>query len=175
MGLPRTIRENAALIYRSAATRNLIRGRSIEGIAAAAIYAASRRCDIPRTLDEISSATNIPRKEIGRKYRYLARELELKLKPTTPHDYITRFANDLKLKGKTRTKALEILETASEKELTAGRGPTGVAAAALYIASVLCDERRTQKEVAEVSGVTEVTIRNRYKELSEKLNIEITL
>ncbi|HIP63507.1 MAG TPA: transcription initiation factor IIB, partial [Archaeoglobus profundus] len=72
-------------------------------------------------------------------------------------------------------KAIEIIKKAEEKELTSGRGPTGVAAAAIYIASILCGERRTQREVAEVAGVTEVTIRNRYKELAEKLGIDIIL
>ena len=64
---------------------------------------------------------------------------------------------------------------ATAKELTSGRGPTGVAAAAIYVASVLCNERKTQKEIAEVVGVTEVTIRNRYKELTEHLDIDVAL
>jgi transcription initiation factor TFIIB len=74
-----------------------------------------------------------------------------------------------------QSKAAEILKDAAKKELTSGRGPTGVAAAAIYISSILCNERRTQREVADVAGVTEVTIRNRYKELTEKLGIEVQL
>ena len=71
--------------------------------------------------------------------------------------------------------AIEILKDAADKELTSGRGPTGVAAASIYISSILCGERRTQREVADVAGVTEVTIRNRYKELAERLDIDIIL
>ncbi|MBU1862599.1 MAG: transcription initiation factor IIB, partial [Candidatus Omnitrophica bacterium] len=95
--------------------------------------------------------------------------------PTTPLDYISRFCSELKLSGDVQTKTIDIIQDASNKELSSGRGPTGMAAAALYIASVLCGERRTQREVAEVASVTEVTIRNRYKELAAKLDIDIIL
>jgi len=175
LGLPRTVRETAAMIYRKAALRNLIRGRSAEGITAASLYAACRQCNVPRTLDEISKAAHMSKKEIGRNYRFIARELKLKLLPTSPQDYISRFCSDLKLSSDVQAKTLEILKEAAKHELTSGRGPTGIAAAALYIATVLCGERRTQKNIAEVLGVTEVTIRNRYKELAEKLDIDIIL
>jgi len=130
---------------------------------------------VPRTLDEISNIAHKSRKEIGRTYRYVSRELGLKLLPTSPEDYISRFCSELKLSSDVQTKTLEILKEAVRRELTSGRGPTGIAAASLYIASVLCGERKTQREVAEVAGVTEVTIRNRYKELAEKLDIGIIL
>jgi transcription initiation factor TFIIB len=130
---------------------------------------------VPRTLDEIAEVSRVSRKEIGRTYRFISREMELNLSPTSPADYVPRFCSGLNLQGAVQIRAVEILRLAGEHELTSGRGPTGVAAAAIYIASILGGERRTQREVAEVSGVTEVTIRNRYKELSEKLEIEITL
>jgi len=175
MGLPRTVRETAAMIYRKAALKKLVRGRSIECVITAALYAACRQCHVPRTLDEISNIAHISRKEIGRTYRYVSRELGLKLLPTSPEDYISRFCSELKLSGDVRVKTMEILKEAAHRELTSGRGPTGMAAASLYIASILCGERRTQREVAEVAGVTEVTIRNRYKEIAEKLDIAIGL
>jgi transcription initiation factor TFIIB len=175
LGLPRTVRETAAVVYRKAVDKNLIRGRSIEGVAAAALYAACRQCSVPRTLDEIGEVSRVSRKEIGRTYRFISRELSLKLMPTSPIDYVPRFCSGLNLKGEVQARGVEILRQASEKELTSGRGPTGVAAAAIYIASILCGERRTQREVADVAGVTEVTIRNRYKELAEELDIEIIL
>jgi len=175
VGLPRNIRESSAMVYRDAVDKNLIRGRSIEGVAAAALYAACRQCSVPRTLDEIAEVSRVSRKEIGRTYRFISRELGLKLLPTSPLDYVPRFCSGLTLKGEVQSRTIEILRMASERELTSGRGPTGVAAAAIYIASLLGGERRTQREVAEVAGVTEVTIRNRYKELAEKLDIEIIL
>src|SRR5512137_2036403 len=175
LGLSRNVRETAAVVYRKAVDKNLIRGRSIEGVAAAALYAACRQCNVPRTLDEIAEVSRVSRKEIGRTYRFISRELGLKLLPTSPIDYIPRFCSGLNLKGEVQAKGIEILRQAAEKELTSGRGPTGVAAAAIYIASILCGDRRTQREVADVAGVTEVTIRNRYKELAEELDIEIIL
>jgi transcription initiation factor TFIIB len=175
LGLPRTVRETAAMIYRKAALRNLIRGRSIESVTAASLYAACRQCHVPRTLDEIAQMANMSRKEIGRNYRYVSRELGLKLLPTTPQDYISRFCSELKLSSDAQEKVMEILKEAANAELTSGRGPTGIAAASIYVASILCGERRTQREVSEVAGVTEVTIRNRYKELAERLNIDIIL
>ena len=175
MSLPRNVRETAAMIYRKAVLKNLIRGRSMEGVSAAALYAACRQCNVPRTLDEIAGSSRVSRKEIGRTYRFIARKLGLKLIPTTPQDYISRFCSELKLSGDVQAKTMEILKKTAYKELTSGRGPTGIAAASLYIASVLCGERRTQREIAEIAGVTEVTIRNRYKELAEKLDLEIIL
>jgi transcription initiation factor TFIIB len=175
MSLSRTLRETAAMIYRKAALKKLVRGRSIEGVAAAALYAACRQCHVPRTLDEISNVAHIPRKEIGRIYRYISRELGLKLLPISPEDYVSRFCSELKLSIDVQAKTLEILQEAAHKELASGRGPTGLAAASLYIASVLCGERRTQREVSDIAGVTEVTIRNRYKEIAEKLDIGIIL
>ena len=175
LGLPKSVREIASVIYRKSVEKNLVRGRSIEGVVAAALYAACRQAGVPRTLDEIAAYSRVDRKEVGRTYRFIAMELGLKLMPTSPADYIPRFCTALGLSGEVQKKAIEIIKKAEEKELTSGRGPTGVAAAAIYIASILSGERRTQREVAEVAGVTEVTIRNRYKELAEKLGIEIIL
>ena len=175
LGLPRNVRETAAMIYRKAVRRKLIRGRSIEGVSAAVLYAACRQCNVPRTLEEIGRVANMPKKEIGRNYRNISRKLDLKLLPTTPQDYISRFSSQLSLSNDVQAKTNEILKKAANEELTSGRGPTGLAAAALYMATILCGERRTQREVADVAGVTEVTIRNRYKELAEKLDINIIM
>jgi len=137
LGLPRNVRETAAVVYRDAVDKNLIRGRSIEGVAAAALYAACRQCSVPRTLDEIAEVSRVSRKEIGRTYRFISRELGLKLLPTSPIDYVPRFCSGLNLKGEVQSRAVEILRQAGERELTSGRGPTGVAAAAIYISSIL--------------------------------------
>ncbi len=175
LNIPKDVRETAAVIYRKAVRENMIRGRSIEGVVAASIYAACRMLNIPRTLEEIAAVTRIKKKDIGRTYRIMARTLKLNLFPSNPEDYVDRFCAKLNLSGEVKKKALEIIRQVEEKGLTSGRGPTGVAAAAIYIAAVLNNERRTQREVAEVSGVTEVTIRNRYKEISEKLGIKIEI
>ena len=175
LGLPRNVREIAAMLYRRAVEQRLIRGRSIEGVAAAALYAACRQSRIPRTLDEVAEVSRVGKKEIGRSYRFIARELRLSIPPTSPIDYVPRFISELKLLGEVQAQAIQILKMAANNGLTSGRGPTGVAAAAIYVASVLANSRRTQREVAAVARVTEVTVRNRYKELVEKLDLEVPL
>jgi transcription initiation factor TFIIB len=173
LSLPKNLRECAARIYRDAVKSHLIRGRSIEGVAAAALYAACRQMKIPRTLTEISDVARVGRKEIGRSYRFVAGRLNMSLQPTNPVEYISRFVAELNLSPKCQRKAIEIVQEAAKKGLTSGRGPTGVAAAAIYVASVMYKERRTQRDVARVAQVTEVTVRNRFKELIAKLNLEI--
>ena len=173
IGLHRQVREAAAMLYRRAVNQNLVRGRSVEGVAAAALYGACRSCEVPRTLNEITEASRASKKEVGRTYRYISRELKLNLQPASPVVYINRFCKELELPGHVENAAIRILNQAVEAELTSGRGPTGVAAAAIYIASVLYNMRKTQKQIAATVGVTEVTIRNRYKELAENLNITV--
>jgi transcription initiation factor TFIIB len=170
--LPRSVEEEAARIYTLAVQRGLVRGRSMESVVAGALYAACRRHEVPRTLDELSESSGIEKKEIGRTYRFVTRELGITILPSNPADYIARFASALKLTAETQSEAIEILEKAQKVELTSGRGPTGIAAAALYVSALLHGEKRTQREVADVAGVTEVTIRNRYKELLEELDLE---
>jgi transcription initiation factor TFIIB len=174
LGLKRSVREQASFIYRKAARNNLIRGRSIESVVAATIYTACRIHKIPRTLDEVAEVSKVSKKQIGKNYRFLCRELNIKLKPTSPADYIPRFASKLDVSGEVQSKAIEIIHLANDQELTSGKGPTGLAAAALYIASVLLGERKTQRDIAEISNVTEVTIRNRYKELSEQIDLGVS-
>lgn len=170
--LPSSVEEESARLYTHAVQRGLVRGRSMESVVAGTVYAACRRHEIPRTLDELSEASGIEKKEIGRTYRFITRELGIQILPSNPADYIPRFASALKLSAESQSKAVEILEKAQKVELTSGRGPTGIAAAALYVAALMHGEKRTQREVADVAGVTEVTIRNRYKELLEDLKLE---
>ncbi len=170
--LPKSVEEESARIYTMAVQRGLVRGRSMESVVAGALYAACRRHEVPRTLDELSEASGIDKKEIGRTYRFVTRELGIRILPSNPVDYIARFSSALNLSANTQSKAVEILERAQEEELTSGRGPTGIAAASLYVAALINNEKRTQREVADVAGVTEVTIRNRYKELLKELKLK---
>ena len=151
LGIPRDIREDAALIYRRAAKNNIVRGRSIEGMVAASIYTACRVWNVPRTLDEISEVSRITKKKIGKYYRLLARELKIKLRPTSPADYVPRFASKLGLSGQAESKALMIIDKTKEKGLITGREPTGIAAASLYIASVFLGERNGTGIETEIS------------------------
>jgi transcription initiation factor TFIIB len=175
LNLPKNILETASVIYRKAVKERLIRGRSIQGVTAAAIYLACRQCGLARTLEEIAQASSVNKKEVGRSYRFLIKELDYSIPPLKPSQYITKFSNQLTMQGKVEEIAHKILAAAKELKLTSGRGPTGIAAAASYIASVLTGERKTQREIAEIAQVTEVTIRNRYKELVERLMFCMTV
>ncbi len=172
MSLPKTVHEEVARLYEKAVDKGLVRGRSMESVITALIYIVARKQGTPRTLDEISEASDIEKREIGRAYRYVARELGLRILPAKAQDYLPRFSAKLQLSGEVQARARKIIQAAKLKDLLSGKGPTGVAAAALYIAAVLEGEKRTQREVADIVGVTEVTIRNRYKELVDKLGLE---
>ena len=173
LDLQKNLRECSAKIYRDAVEAHLIRGRSIEGVAAASLYAACRMYKIPRTLNEIADIARVNKKEIGRSYRFISKELELNLNPTKPLDFLTRFVSELELSTECHKLAKKIIKMAEFRGLTSGRGPTGVCAAAIYAASILAEERRTQRIIAKVSQVTEVTVRNRFQELIENLNLGI--
>jgi transcription initiation factor TFIIB len=174
MGLPKNVLETASVIYRRNLKKNM-RGRLIKGIVAASIYMACRKCGVARTLDDVATSSDMNKKEVGKYYRYLIKELREFVPPLPPSCYISRFVNNLELVGGVETIALQILTVAKKARLTSGRGPQGMAAAATYIASNIVNDRRTQREVAEVANVTEVTIRNRYKELVESFQYTINL
>ncbi len=175
LGLPKRIKDRALEIYRKALESGLVRGRSIESLVAASVYAACREMRIPRTLDEISRFTRAGRKDVARCYRLLIRESTVEVPLPNPVDFVPRIGELLKLSATTIRKAMEILKQAKEAGLTAGKDPAGLAAAAIYIAALLTGEIRTQKEVARAAQVTEVTVRNRYKELARKLKIRLPI
>ncbi len=165
--------EEAMRIYRMAAEKGLVRGRSLESVAAAAVYAACRINRVPVTLDDIAKYVKGGRKEVARCYRLLVRELRLKMPVADPIQYVSKIVSVLGLSPRVEAEAIKILRKAKKMGLTAGKDPAGLAAAAIYIAALKLGERRTQKEIASAAGVTEVTVRNRYKELAQKLNIEL--
>lgn len=164
LGVPQPTREVAAVIYREALDANLIRGRSIEAVAASTLYIACRKEEIPRSLDEIESVARIDRTEIGRAYRQLVAELDIEMEPVDPKRFVPRFCSDLELEKPVQQTAVDVLGTVMDEGLHSGKSPTALAAAAIYIASILHDTECTQSEIAEVARVTEVTIRKRYRE-----------
>jgi transcription initiation factor TFIIB len=170
--IPRDVKESAATIYRKALEKRLIRGRTIKGTVAAAVYLAYRQHGVPRSVDEIVQHTNVECKELNRNIRLINQKLELVSIIPKPQDFILRFSGDLNLSMNVQRRAFEIAEQANSAGLTSGRNPVGIAAAAIYIASCESNERKTQKEVANAAKVTEVTVRNRYKELVGKLKLD---
>ncbi|MEM4511433.1 MAG: TFIIB-type zinc ribbon-containing protein [Nanopusillaceae archaeon] len=170
--LPRQVEETALKLYLTAVEKGLIRGRSIEAVIAACVYIACRMHDVARTMDEIVKASGIHKKELGRTYKHLIHALKIKIMPIDVVEYVHRFSSILNLPPEVTAAAVELVDKAKNLDITAGRGPSGIAAAAIYIACVKYGISKTQKEIAEVAGITEVTIRNRYKELIEKLGLK---
>jgi transcription initiation factor TFIIB len=175
LSLPDAVQEEAARLYEKAVDKELVKGRSMEGVLTAVVYAVARDHGTPRTLDELTDAVGIESREIGRTYRYVARELGLDIMPVDPEDYLPRFASALDLSGAVQARGRRLIEDARAANLFLGKGRTGVAAAALYTAAVLEGERRTQQAVADVAGVTVVTIRNRYQEIVDVLELDVAL
>ena len=169
--VPPSIKEQGALIYRRALDKGLVRGRSILAIAAASLYASCRFTQTPRTLKEVSNASYVKRKDIARCYRLLLRELNLKMPVANPINSVPKIASKININEKTQQTAIKLLHSAEENKLIAGKDPQGMAAAAIYIACVLEGEKKTQKQIAEAAGVTEVTVRNRYKGLRNYFNL----
>lgn len=173
LNLPPGVIDEAMRIYRQAAEKGLVRGRSLESIVAAALYAACRIKGIPKNLDEIAKLVRGGKNEVARCYRLIIRELKMRMPIIDPAKYVSKIVTPLKLSPKVERRAMQILYEARKMGLTAGKDPAGLAAAAIYIAALEHGERRTQKEIANAAGVTEVTVRNRYKELVSKLKIKL--
>ncbi len=175
LGLPDSVKEEAAKLYREAAHKGLTRGRSIESMVAAVVYAACRKHNEPCSLEEIAGFLKLKeteaKREVARNYRLLVRDLQLRIPVIQPERFVYRIVSSLGLPDEVLADAIKIVQEAKKRGITAGKDPSGLAAAAVYLAAFNHGFRKTQKEVAQVAGVTEVTVRNRYKEISKILNI----
>ncbi|MFB6295394.1 MAG: transcription initiation factor IIB family protein [Halobacteriales archaeon] len=165
LGLPENVRETASVIYRRALEDDLLPGRSIEAMATASLYAAARQANTPRSLDECARVSRVDQQSFARAYRYIVSELGLAVEPADPASYLPRFVSDLDLSDEVERLARELLDSARRESVHSGKSPVGLAAASIYAAALLTNERVTQSAVGEVTEVSEVTIRNRYKEL----------
>lgn len=164
LGLPESTREAASVVYREALDNDLLKGWSIEGVATSCLYIACRKEGIPRSLDEFDGVSRVDRNEIGRTYRNIVSKLDIEMEPVKPDQFVPRFCSELNIELEVQRRALEILADGREAGLHSGKSPTSLAGSAIYLAAILCDERRTQEEIADVAQVTPVTIRKRYQE-----------
>ncbi len=166
LDLPRPVRDEAAFLCRKAVDKHLLRGRSTESVVAGAVYAACRIRGVPRTLEELEAATGIPKKALGRVYRTVRRTIGLGVPAPQPEEYLRRFCSVLGLSPRAEAAALRNLQVF---EGSASISPAGTTAAAVYLATIACDEPRPQSQIARVAGVSEVTLRNRYKAMCAAL------
>ena len=175
LNLPRNVIETASSIYRKIMDKGATRGRTIKCLAASAIYAACRQCNVIRTLDDIAENTQYTKKELARTYRFMHKNIEADIPLFSHQKYISKFVSQLRLGGETEIIALKVLTSAIKQHLTVGRSPRGITASCVYIACLMNGEKRTQSDVAKIAQVTEVTIRNRYKEILNKLEFVVKI
>lgn len=175
LSLSQVVRERAAYIFRKALARGLLRGRSVTGMSAAALYAAIRGSETPRTLKDVAAAINLTRKDVARDYRKLLREMDMTMPVADAARGVNRIASRVGFSERVVRKAVDIIDMVEKREISAGKSPMGLAASSLYLAGVVEGEIKTQKEIADAAGVTEVTVRNRYKGLRTDLGKELGL
>jgi transcription initiation factor TFIIB len=173
LGLPNHVTEKAAYTYRKAQERGLIRGDTIGSVLAASIYVAARQSGVLRTLDDISESSNVKPKQAARSYRRIVSKLDIKVPMIDPTKYIVKVANNLNFDEKIKRKALELMERAQKKNLIVGKDPISIAASIIYLVNLSERKPRTQAKIAKAAGVTEVTVRNRSKELRKKLDVSL--
>ena len=172
LGLPNHVTEKAAYTYRKAQESGLVRGDTIDSVLAASIYVALRQSGVPRTLDEISEISNVKLKHAARSYRRIVTELDIKAPIIDLSKYIMKVANKLGFDEKIKRKALELMEKAQKKNILVGKDPVSMATSILYLVNVAEVHHKTQSEIAKAAGTTEVTVRNRSKELRQKLGLD---
>jgi len=168
--LPKNVSETSSTIYRKAFKKDLIRGRSIRRGVAAVIYMACRQCNIIRSIKEIECVSLISSKDIARTYRFLKNELKEDVPQSKPKKYVAKRVNQLKLPGYVENMSGKIIDNSAKLVILNGRSPARVASTTTYIACVLMNVKRTQGQISKSVNLTEVTLRNRYKEIVKNLD-----
>lgn len=169
LGLPESVIEESAYLFRKVAARKILAGRSTAAMLSATIYATCRITDTPRTLQDIADAANIKKKVLQRTYRFLAKEMDLAPESYTPSEFVTRIAKGLNLSEKTQRLTFKILDLCSKKHVSTSKNPMAMAAAAIHLASTINAERVSQLKISKISGISAVTIRERRKEIVSKV------
>lgn len=171
LGLTPSIVEKTAYTYRKVQEDGLIRGRTIGTVLVACLYITCRELGVPRTIDELAEASNIKKKAIAKIYRDIVFHLERKMPQVNCFQCIDKIANKIELSEIVKRHARDLMKKVLEQEFSAGKDPMGFAGAVLYVSLQMEGKTIRQIDIAEASGVTEVTIRNRAKELKTKLHL----
>ena len=171
LGISEAIAEKAAYIFRKAHEKRMIRGRSALAVLAATVYIACRQMDAPRTLDDIVIVSNIKRKLITKSERELIFQLQLKLPDIDNRKCVVRVANKANVSEKTKYKAINLMDKVVKQGISTGKDPMGLAAAVLYASCIMTGEQKSQTDLARAAQITQVTIRNRFKDLSNRLEL----
>jgi transcription initiation factor TFIIB len=170
--MPSSVHDMAAIIYRKALNEGLVRGRSIGGMVAGSLYASVRFTKVPRTLKEIAEASQRNQKEIARSYSVIVRNLDMRMPVDDPTYYVTKVAEKAKVSSDVEGLAINLMNEAKRRNATTGKDPSGLAAAIIYLSARMLKEKATQAQLAKAANVTEVTVRNRKRDLMKSLNLK---
>ena len=173
LALPESAIEHTAYLFRKIAARKILTGRSTADMLCALIYITCRLTNTPRTLQDISNAANIKKKNLQRTYRFLAKELEINPETYDPIEFVARISKAVSISEKTERLACKILDIASKNSISTSKNPMAMTAAAIHLASIINNEKVSQTKISEVSGISSVTIRDRVKEIKKKAGGEI--
>lgn len=173
LALPESVIEETAYLFRKIASKKILAGRSTASILCATAYATCRLTDTPRTLQDVADAGNIKKKNLQRIYRFIAKELDLHPEAYNPTEFVNRISKAVNISEKTERLAFKILNLSIQNKISTSKNPMAMAAAAVNLASVMNHEKITQLKISEVSGISAVTIRDRTKEIKEKIGGEI--
>jgi len=170
INLPKTIVDRANLLFKQVHDGRTLKGRSNDAIASACLYIACRQEAVPRTFKEICAVSKVSKKEIGRCFKLILKALETSVDLITTGDFMSRFCSNLGLPPAVQRGATHIARKAVELDIVPGRSPISVAAAAIYMASQASNDKKTQKEIGDIAGVADVTIKQSYKLMYPKRN-----
>jgi transcription initiation factor TFIIB len=173
LGLPESVIEHTAYLFRKVSTKKLLSGRSTIGIICATTYIACRLTNTPRTLQDVALAGNIKRKTLQRIYRFLVRELDIYPETYNPHEFVSRISKAIHISEKTERLAFKIVSLCEKNGISASKNPLSIAAAVVHLAVMKNDEKVSQRKISEASGVSTVTIRERANEIKNGLGGEI--
>ena len=173
LGLPESTIEEAAYLFRKIAAKKILAGRSTNSMLCAVVYISCRITNTPRTLQDVAEVGNVKKKNMQRVYRFLTKELNIQPETYRPREFVTRVANAVALSEKTERLAFKVLDIATKNNVSTSKNPMAMAAASIYLASFINKEKVSQLKIASASGISAVTIRDRSKEIKEKIGGEI--
>lgn len=172
LNLPDSVAETAAQVYRTSVKMRVAKSKSIAGMAAATVYLACRKCNVSRTIKEIARATGLDKGSVARYYRLVLKDVHKEyIPPPSIEKYISKLVNVAKISPKIEHLAIQLSRQTSDSKISSGKAPAGLAAAYVYLSSVMLNEKVPQREIAEYAEVTEVTVRNRCREILENFVI----
>lgn len=169
LSLPNNALEKATLTYKKIIEKGLLKGRSMKAVCATAIYIGCKESKTPITIRDIAHSTKASPRKISQSYRSIIKHLDISVQTTSAGTYASEIANRLQLSTRNKKVVEEILEVLGSSNRFAGKAPTGIACAAIYISSLLIGEKRTQREIGEAARTTEMTIRSRIREIEKHL------